>query len=231
MQETTRTPNAGVVAPGTAKPQSVFTISSIDSHLRVVATVSEPIDRFVLLDSVNLQQFLLSELVDAVQHAIEDQIINGDGTGENFTGLTHLSGAQTTTGVDLVTGLRKAITLLQNMGIPPAFFAVNPTDFEKAQTTRTAMGEFDWEVDGAPVDAGRSQAWGVPIIPVSGVAAGTAWALGEGSVQLSTDARMMTDWGTPNDTFTKNQVVFRAELRCALDALRPVGVVKITVGP
>ncbi|WP_426515647.1 hypothetical protein ACPPVQ_13645 [Diaminobutyricibacter sp. McL0618] len=38
-------------------------------------------------------------------------------------------------------------------------------------------------------------------------------------------------WPLAPPGLSVNQVVFRAELRCALDALRPVGVVKITIGP
>ena len=59
----------------------------------------------------------------------------------------------------------------------------------------------------------------------------TAWAVGEDSVTLSTDGAMRVDWGTPNDTFTKNQLVARAETRANLDALRPSGLVKITIVP
>ena len=231
LRESVRTPNAAPVAPGAAKPVSTFTVASVDDRLRVIATVSEAVDRFILEDAVALRQFLEAELIDAVRRAIETQIITGDATGENFRGFNSISGTQTVTAAtSLLAGLRSAQTKLQNVSIQPSFWAVNPTDLEKAQVTRNTSGNFDWSPE-QPIGSGSLQAWGVPIIPTSAVPALTAWAVGDDSVTLSTDGAMRVDWGTPNDTFTKNQLVARAETRANLDALRPSGLVKITIVP
>ena len=106
---------------------------------------------------------------------------------------------------------------------------MNPTDLEVAQLLRNASGAFDWAVDGAPVEAGRAQAWGVPLIPTSAVPSKTAWAVGENAIQLSTDGAVRVDWGLVNDDFVKNLLTLRAETRANLDALRPSGIVKITI--
>ena len=94
LRESVRTPNAAPVAPGAAKPTSTFTVLSVDDRLRVVATLSEAVDRFILEDAVALRQFLEAELIDAVRRAIETQIVTGDATGENFRGFNSISGTR-----------------------------------------------------------------------------------------------------------------------------------------
>lgn len=165
-----------------------------------------------------------------MRRAIESEVVTGDGTGEHFTGLNSISGVQTVAAAaDLLTGVRTAITKLQTISIQPAWVAVNPTDLEVAQLKRNTSGNFDWAVDGAPVEAARAQAWGVTLIPTSAVPAKTAWAIGEDSIQLSTDGAVRVDWVTPGTAFEKNQIVLRAETRANLDALRPSGLVKIAI--
>lgn len=200
--------------------------------MRVVASVSQPLDRFVLEDAPALRDFLSAELVDAVRRAIEYEVVNGDGSGEHFTGLNNISGVQTIpAAADLLAGVRTAITKLQTVSIQPSFVAVNPSDLEAAQLKRNTSGAFDWAVDGAPVDAGRAQAWGVTLIPTPAVPSKTAWAIGEDAIQLSTDGQVRVDWGLVNDNFVKNEITLRAETRANLDALRPSGLVKITMVP
>ena len=130
LRESTRTPNASVVAPGATKPTSTFTVSSVDARLKVVATVSEPVDRFLLEDAPALRDFLSAELVDAVRRAIEAETVSGDGTGEHFLGLNSISGVQTVpAAADLLTGVRSSITKLESVSITPSFAAVSPLDW------------------------------------------------------------------------------------------------------
>lgn len=229
-QETTRTPNAGMVAPGGVKPESDFVPSSVDARLRVIATLSAPIDKFLVEnDAPGLAEFIQSELVDAVQRKIESQIVTGDGLLENFVGFNSISGVQTVAGAtDLLSGLRSALTKLQTASVAPSFWAVNPVDFEVAQTTRNTSGNFDWAPD-QPIGAGRLEAWGTPLVATSAVAAGTAWAVGEGAVQLSVLGGMEVEWDRYGELFKTNQMICRAETRANLDALRPFGLVKVTL--
>jgi hypothetical protein len=125
-----------------------------------------------------------------VRRAIEYEAVNGDGTGEHFTGLNSISGVQTVpAAADLLTGVRTAITKLQTVSIQPSFVAVNPADLEAAQLKRNSSGAFDWAVDGAPVEAGRAQAWGVTLVPTPAVPSKRAWAIGDDIIQVSTEAR------------------------------------------
>lgn len=234
LQQTTRTNLAAAVAAGGTKPVSVYTVTSVDARLRVVAHTSEPIDKFLLEDAVNLRRFVEAELLDGLEHELERLIILGDPTGTNaeeFKGLDETSGTQTATGTDLVTALRQSITKLEDVSMVPSVFVVNSSDLEIAQVTRRATdGGFDWDVDGTPVNAGRRQAWGVPIITSANVPASAAWAIGAGAVELGTDGRVAIEW-SDDGLFTTNRLRARCEGRFHLDVFRPGGVVKATVAP
>lgn len=231
LQQTTRTNLAAAVAAGGTKPVSLFTVTSVDARLRVVAHTSEPIDKYLLEDAVNLRRFVESELLDGLQHELARLIILGDPAGTNaeeFKGLNLTSGTQTATGIGLVTALRQSVTKLEDVSMQPSVFVVNSGDWATAQITRNTSGAFDWSIDGAPVNAGRRQVWGTPVITSANVPTGTAWALGEGAVELGTDGRVAIEW-SDDGLFTTNQLRARCEGRFHLDVFRPGGVVKVTV--
>jgi HK97 family phage major capsid protein len=92
MRQTVRTLNAAPVAVGGTKPTSTVTTGSVENRLRVVTHISEAIDEYVLRDNTNLLQFVVDELLYGLRVAVEAQVLNGSGSGENFTGVLNTSG-------------------------------------------------------------------------------------------------------------------------------------------
>lgn len=228
LRQTVRTNNAAMVAAGGLKPTSVYTIEKIDARLKVLAHLSEPIDRFILEDNSSLTTFVSGEMLQGLYDALAVQVLTGDGLGENLKGISLTSGIQTqAAGVDNLATLRSALTKLENFGLGARGFAVNASDWEEIESTRNTSGNFDV---GGPVDAATRKAWGAPVAVVPGVPAGTAYLLGEGAVVLRQDsAGVRADWGMPGDSFERNQLVARTETRVNLDVLKPFGIVKITL--
>jgi Phage capsid family len=105
-------------------------------------------------------------------------------------------------------------------------WTLNPSDWEKIETTRNTSGNFDL---GSAVDTQARRAWGVPVAVSAATPALTAWLLATDAVNLSTDGEIRTDWGTPGDTFQRNQLVARNEVRAQTDVLRPFGCVRGTL--
>lgn len=227
LKQSTSADNAAVVAPGALKPTSTMGLVKVQNRLRVVATLSEPIDRFVLEDNSNLEAFVASQLTGAVMSELEDQILNGDGTGENFTGLLNTSGIQThtATSADRLVTLFEALAKLESAGVAPSAIVLPSTDWTAIATTRNTGGGFDM---GGAIDTATRRVWGTPAVLSNRLTAGTALVLGEGAVELGRDAGgIRTDWGTPGDAFTKNQLVARTEGRFSVDVLNPLGVVEV----
>lgn len=219
---------AEVVAPGAVKPTKKLGVERANSRLRVIAVLSEPVDKYLLEDASNLRTWVGTELGDAIEAELEQQVLTGTGAGEEFQGLATLSGIQTQafTADPLVT-VQHGLSKLQTLGIEASFVALSPTDWLTIQTTRNAGGGFDV---GGPIDATNRTAWGTPVVVVAGLAAGSGYVVGKESLVISTDGQgVRIEWGTPGDSFTRNQIVARVEGRFNLDAPKPHGVVKLAL--
>lgn len=219
---------ATVVAPGALKPVKKLGVERVDSRLRVIAVTSEPVDKYLLEDAASLRTWVGTELADAVEAALETQVLTGDGTGENFTGLANTSSIQTQAfQTDKLITVQYGLSKIETLGIAPSFIALAAADWLAIQTTRNASGLFDV---GGPIDATARTAWGTRVVVVPGLAAGTGYIVGEDSAIVSTDGRgVRVEWGTPGDTFNRNQLVARVEGRFNLDVPKPHGIVKLTL--
>lgn len=219
---------AGVVASGAVKPTKKLGVARLDADLKVVAVLSEPVDKFLLEDAGSLTTWVGTELGEAVKDAIEAQILTGSGSGGNFQGLATLVGTQAQTfATDKIITVQSGISKLEAIGIAPAFVALSSADWLAIQTARTTGGSFDV---GGPIDSTARTLWGVPVALVGGLAAGAGYVVGADSIALSTDSNgIRAEWGTPGDAFTRNQLVARVEGRFNLDAMRPHGVVKLAL--
>lgn len=219
---------ATVVAPGELKPVKKLGVERVDSRLRVIAVTSEPVDKYLLEDAASLRTWVGTELADAVEAALETQVLTGNGTGESFTGLANTSGIQTQAfQTDKLITVQYGLSKIENLGVAPSFIALSAADWLAIQTTRNASGLFDV---GGPIDATARTAWGTRVVVVPGLAAGTGYIVGQDSVLVSTDGRgVRVEWGTPGDTFNRNQLVARVEGRFNLDVPKPHGIVKLTL--
>ncbi|MDQ0633347.1 HK97 family phage major capsid protein [Arthrobacter pascens] len=229
LAQSVRTENAAVVSNGAVKPTSVLSLVKKDGKLSVIATLSELMDKFVLSDGEALQTWVGQELTQSVLTALETQVLSGNGTGDNLTGLANTSGIQTFTSTagntDKLVELRKALTKLETAGEVPVQFILNPADWEALTIKRNASGEFD---TGSAINAETRKAWGVPVALSNSLAANSYYLLGEGAAVIGRDAGIVTEWGTPGDAFTRNQVQARTEGRFSLECRRPSAVLKGT---
>lgn len=225
-----RNNSAAPVAPGGTKPTTAMSLTRQQGRLKVIAHLSEPVDRFMLEDFSNLAQFVQDELGMGVRDALIGQLLAGDGTGENLTGLASLSGIQTQAfDTDAVTSVRAAFTSLEALGLTPSAVAMSPASWAAIETSRTTSNGFILSPDG-PVDAVTRRLYGVPVVVVPQLAAGVAYVLSEGSLVIKHDRHgIRVDWGVVNDSFAKNEVIGRAEGRFDLAALRPAGIVHVSL--
>lgn len=231
LSQTVRTNNAAPVAPGAVKPTSVFTLDRVEDRLSVIAHLSEGIDEYWLADNASLQQFISDELLYGLRLAIEDQVLNGDGLGENLTGLDTVSGIQTQAYVsDPVRTARAAVGAVETLGYAGSAFLLHPNDWQAVETAVDADGRYMLDSAGAPIDRATRRLWGVPVALSTQVAAGAGWLLSEGAARIYTDGLGVSmKWGVSGDDFTRNQVRARCETRAGFGVQRPSGVVKMTL--
>lgn len=217
---------ASVVAPGETKPVRKLGLQRVEQSLKVVAVLTEPLDKYVVQDYVNIQDWLGPRLANIVYDGIENEIINGDGTGAHFTGLNHIAGVQTQDwNANMFDTIAAGCSKLENVGVNPNLIALNPTDWLTVQTYRDAEGRYYMS---NVIDPTARTMWGHQIVAVPGITQGTGWIIGAGALELSTDGQQTVEWDTSLGFF-KNQVTARAEGRYNLDVLKAHGIVKLTL--
>ncbi|HUO39385.1 MAG TPA: phage major capsid protein [Mycobacterium sp.] len=224
-----RTNNAAPVPDLAQKPTSILTVQAVSDRCRVIAHLSEPLPVRIWWDYQSIVDWLWKQMTESVLAEIEHQAVSGDGTGENCTGILATSGINTVAfATDVPTTLRKAITLMQNLGEEPTGWALNPADAEAIDLLR-------WGTSGGFLSGGyendTGQRYGtsdnifggsdIKRIITPSVPAGTA-ILADFSCLLLVFLRymvMQADGSGP--LFQQNAVQLRAESYCGVGILRP----------
>jgi HK97 family phage prohead protease/HK97 family phage major capsid protein len=227
LQQTTRTNNAAPVEAGATKPTSVYTLTEREAKLQVIAHLSEQIPIHTLGDNANLEQFVGDEMVYGLQVAIENQVINGNGTAPALRGILATSGIQTQVfATDILTSIRKGITKLESQGMSADVLIVSATDWEAVELLAATNGATD--VRGVPIDATTRRLWGVQAVVSNVLPAKTSVLLDQSSVSVDHDGAIDTKWSDAvSDDFAKNLIRCRVEGRFGLSVFRPLGVVSV----
>lgn len=235
VAEATTADGADVNAGGTAlelpagsgvKPESSMAFEKVTESVRTIA-VWVPATKRALSDAAQLRGLIDDELRGDLEQELEDQILNGDGTGENFEGIANTTGVQAQAwDTDLFTTTRKALTKVRVTGrsIPTAFL-VHPADDERIDLAKDGNDRF---YGNGPFSIGPGTLWGVPRVVSEAVTQGTGyvgdfrkavlWDREQASIQVS---------DSHADFFVRNLVAILAEMRAAFGVIRPTAFVEI----
>lgn len=208
------------------KPEGTATWDRESAVVKTIA-VWIPATTRALADASQLRGLIDSELRSDVAEELENQLLNGDGLGENFTGLNNVVGVLTQAfATDVAVTARQAITnLLINGRQMPTAFLFNPADWETYDLLQDDNGQYYW---GGPMRQGPRTLWGVPVAQSFFQAEGTGW-LGNWNKMVLWDREQATIAVSDSheDFFIRNMVAIRCELRAAMGVIRPTGFVEI----
>jgi HK97 family phage major capsid protein len=225
MKETTFTNAAATVAEGAAKPESTLVFDQISDLVQVIAHWL-PVTEQMLEDVSAIRSYIDARLRLGVQLAEEDQLLNGDGTPPNISGILDRSGLATAvargsdTNADAIFKQRTAIAT--TAFVDPTGVVINPTNWQTTVLAKDANGQYY----GAGPFAGMQTIqtlWGLPVSVTPSIAAGTA-LVGDyaGSAQVFRKGGIRVEaTNSHSDFFVKNLQAIRAEERLALAVYRP----------
>jgi HK97 family phage major capsid protein len=229
LRQTVADQRAAVVPAGEEKPRSVYTVERIEQPIATLAHTSDAVDRSLLSDFDSLVDFLDGQLRLGVLLAEEDQILNGDGQGDNLLGLTECNGIFSLArepDESNADSLHRGITAVRSAFAEPDAICVNPLDWEQVRLSKSETGEY---LSAPIVEADPDRLWGKKVVtsPTIGVGTALVGAFAEGAIWYDRDEARVTFAETGlgdapgEELYTRNQVRFRAESRGTLAILRP----------
>ncbi|AEL19934.1 major capsid protein [Mycobacterium phage Tapioca] len=211
---------------GGYKPEGSWAFEVVQTNVKTIAEWV-PVTRRALADVAQLEGLINDELSKDVAEAEEDQILNGNGSGENFTGINNTSGVQTQAWTtDFLTTTRKAITKARTVGrVNPTAWVFNPEDAEMIDLLKDGENRYYY---GGPQFIGQRTLWGVPVVESESQAQGTG-LLGDFGKAVIWDREdtTVTMSDSHADFFVRNLIAILAEERLAFGVTRPAAFVKV----
>lgn len=239
VREDTYTINAAMVAEATAttgtsglKPESALAYSTQTATVKTLAHWI-PVTNRMLDDAPAMRGIIDSRLLLGLDIKLEDQILTGAGSGEDFTGILQ-AGIQTQAlGSDnVVDAIFKARTKVRVVGHGrPNAVVLHPNDFQAIRLLRenVASATLGQYLMGPPNEAGPTTVFGIPVVESEGLTENTG-LVGDFMQGLSLFDREQSAIrvGTIDDQFVRNMQTILAELRAALVIWRPTLFCQIT---
>lgn len=223
-KQTTRTNNANTVPETTLKPESAYGFTMQTVTPKVIAHWV-PASRQILEDAPQLRGIIDTELLYGLALKEDAQLLAGDGTGENLSGLitnaTPYSAPFAITGGTMIDQVGLGILQTTLADFTPTGIVMHPSDWMRIRLLKNADGEY---LLGDPGAAVPPVLFGLPVV------ATTSMSIDKFLVGDFQRAATLYDRWTPrvevssehSDFFTRNLIAILAEQRLAL-AIKQAG--------
>lgn len=210
-------------AGGGYKPEGDWAFAVQNTTVKTIAEWV-PATKRALADVSQLEGLIRDELVADLRETEETQMLTGNGSGQNLTGILNsgiqTQAATTTNDATWFASFRQGITKVRTVGrAVPNGILVNPAQAEKIDTSKDSQNRF---YGNGPFGAGPRTLWGYPVVESEAIAAGTA-LIGDFSKAVLWDREQATVSMTDShaDFFIRNLVAVLAEERVAFGVTRP----------
>lgn len=223
VQESGFTNNAAPVSEGVQKPESNITFELVTTPVRTIAHWVHATKQ-ILDDAPMLTSYVDGRLRFGLAFVEEEQLLMGDGTGQNLHGLVPQASAYSPafvvpneSNIDVIRLALLQVTLAEYTADA---IVLHPTDWARIELTKDQEGRY---ILANPQQLTGPTLWGRPVVATQAMTEDEflvgAFRLGaqvfdreDASVEISTEDR---------DNFVKNMVTIRCEERLALAVYRP----------
>ena len=226
VKETGFTNGAGMVAEGGTKPESDIKLDLVTTTAKVIAHWMKA-SKQVLSDVSQLRSMIDERLLYGLRLKKEDQVLNGDGTGQNLLGIIAQATAYALpSGITAPSGTSKLIDMLRIAQLqavlaeyPATGHVLNPIDWAKIELAKDGDGRY---LIGNPQGTLSPTLWGLPVVATQAIAVDKflTGAFKQGA-QYFDRWQARIEVGYVNDDFIKNLVTILGEERGALAVYRP----------
>jgi HK97 family phage major capsid protein len=224
--QTGGSPNSGENA---VKAESAIAFALSNAPVQTLAHWI-PASRQILDDAATLQAYLNNRLIFMLKYEEEQQLLNGDGTGNNLSGLvlnatTYDTSYTDPTSDSFIDVIGHAIAQVNNnSNLDADGIVLNNLDWAKIQLIKNTLGNY---VYSDPHSATGARLWGLPVVPTKSMPrsqflvgafrmAAAIWDRNDATVQISLEHA---------DFWVRNMAALLAEERLALTTFMPLALV------
>lgn len=223
LREDSFTNSAAEVSQGAAKNESDVVFEQYNVPIQTVAHWIK-ISKQLMEDAPAITAYIDTRLRDGLAQRIDAQLLNGNGTSPNLSGLTDSGNftAYTPTSDDLlVDAINRAKYALWATGNYADAVIVNPATWGSMERTREGAGTGQY-LYGTPGTIANTNPFGLRIVLSNNMPAGKflVGALDTSTV-LYNRTGAVVEMGYVNADFTNNLITIRAEERLGLGVDRP----------
>jgi HK97 family phage major capsid protein len=221
------TNNAAETAEGATKPESVLTFELASAKVATIAHWLK-VSKQVLEDSAVLESYINNRLRYGVEKRYDEQLLKGNGTGQNISGI--IDGGNFTAftpeiGETALDSLNRMIEAVATADYAATGIIMHPADWHKIERLKVGTADARYVI-GNPSGAMMPMIWGLPVVVTTAMTSGSA-VVGAFDIshQIFDRVGVQVDMSESDDTnFQKNLLTVRAEARGCLATYRPASV-------
>jgi HK97 family phage major capsid protein len=251
LEETTFTNNSGEIAESgdiSSANESALAFTEKTESIRKIATFL-PVTDELLADVSAIQGYVNSRLTTMMRLRMDNQLLNGNGTAPNLTGVLNKSGINTfdyssySGELNRLGQIYQAITeIRKDAFVEPDSVVMHPEDWYQIVTAVSdqagdaaaglasknplvvAAGGFGGDV--------AARLWGLKVVPSTAIASGTAlvgkFGGGDAAQIVMRQGIDLAVSDSHSDFFAKNQLAIRLTMRMGFVVYRPTAFCSIT---
>lgn len=217
--ETKLVNGAAFVAEGAQKPFGSTNFELKTGNVRTIAHLAR-VSKQLLADAPALAAYINQRMVYGVDLVVEDQLVTGDGAGQNLSGILHTGNftehgakkADLGDGATLFDLILYAKAKVEQAFYRPNVILMNPADWTALQMVKNKSGDYYL---GHPASVAPKYLWGLPIWTTPAITKGQ-FLVGDftQAATLWTRQGMTVEaFEQDSDNVQKNLVTLRAERR------------------
>ena len=216
---------AGMTGEGSAKTQADFDLVEAKADVKKITSYIKT-SKEALDDIAALQAEINGELITLVKNKLDAQLLSGDGTGNNLTGVTTAATAfaagsfaasiNAANNFDVLAVAVNQVMIAEVQsgepaGFMPNYIVMHPTDVIKMKLTKDSNNQYIFPIS----MPGISEVINVPVVsnPRMTVDKFLVGDFTKAQLRIREDVNIQI--GYENDDFTKNLVTILAEMRVA----------------
>ena len=224
-RESSFTNNAAETAEGATKPETDIVFELYSTPVKTIAHWLK-VSTQVKDDAPQIVSHIETRLRYGVELREDQQLISGDGTGQNLTGMTispNMNAFTPTSGDTALDTINRQKYVIAAADYMPTAIVLHPTDWGNIERSKDGQNRY---IIGDPHSALGPFLWGLPVIVTPSMTAGKLLiAAFDIAFQLwNRKATVVEMFEQDDKNAQQNLLTIRAEKRCALAGYRPASV-------